>query len=194
MLLSSPSVPASRSSFLRGGVHRAGRAAPPPVGGLQIAEPSPGTPCTLCGTLACGGLLSRRAPVPGPGPAYLDQAREPSSYGSPSPGFPSVPRVRCHEARVSERGTNESGRTAPLPAGALDRGARSRHFERRIRHSRRKRPRQQASPDLWVRRDAVSAAAILKNCCSGRGQRSRRGLCRYWHRRSLRGPGARGSG
>ncbi|KAJ1191151.1 hypothetical protein NDU88_000467 [Pleurodeles waltl] len=71
-------------------------------GGLQITGPSPGAPCITRGSLARNGLLSRQAPVPGPGRACPNQAGEPLSQGSPSPGFSSVPRARRHGARVSE--------------------------------------------------------------------------------------------
>ncbi|KAJ1202832.1 hypothetical protein NDU88_006627 [Pleurodeles waltl] len=41
---------------------------------------------------------------------------------------------------------------------------------------------------------APRAQPPFLNCHSGRGQRSRLGVCQYWHQRSLQGPGARGSG
>ncbi|KAJ1214004.1 hypothetical protein NDU88_001632 [Pleurodeles waltl] len=130
-------------------------------GGLQITGPSPDAPCITRGSLARSGLLSRQAPVPGPGRACPNQAGEPPSQGSPSLGFSSVPRARCHRARVDE--DQRSGPRRSTTRRGPQVTACSRHFMCRKRHSHQRRPRQRAGPDPRARRDAASPAAILGN-------------------------------
>ncbi|KAJ1150371.1 hypothetical protein NDU88_003165 [Pleurodeles waltl] len=110
-------------------------------------------------------------------------------------GLPSSPSRTSITGPGSPRGIDENGRAAPLPAG----GPRSRSLHQALRAPHAALPSEVApsadkprSPGLPRRR--APGRHFLKNCCSGRGQRSRLGLCRYWHQRSLRGPGARGSG
>ncbi|KAJ1081575.1 hypothetical protein NDU88_001754 [Pleurodeles waltl] len=125
-----------------------------------ITWPGPGAPCRTRGSLTRSSFLSGQAPVPGPGRACLSQTGEPPSQGSPSPGFPSASRARCHGVRVSEgqRGTpaaslhHLSGAPGHSPLQAL---------QRRTRHSLRRRPHQRVGPDPRARRDAVSPVAIL---------------------------------
>ncbi|KAJ1159640.1 hypothetical protein NDU88_000145 [Pleurodeles waltl] len=123
-------------------------------GGLQITGPSPGAPCITRGSLAHSGLLSRLAPVPGPGRTCPNQAGEPPSQGSPSLGFSSVPRSRRHGARVPEDQRSRPRRSSTHWGPQVT--ARSRHFTRRTRHSHRRRPCQRAGPDPRARRDAIS--------------------------------------
>ncbi|KAJ1136277.1 hypothetical protein NDU88_002694 [Pleurodeles waltl] len=115
-LLPSPPAPASRGSSRReGSTEPAARS--PARGGLQIAEPSPGASCTARGTLARGGPLSRRVPVPGPGRACLAQVRELSSHGSPSPGFPSVLRAPVSRGLGLQEGSTKPAASLLRPRG-----------------------------------------------------------------------------
>ncbi|KAJ1112744.1 hypothetical protein NDU88_001005 [Pleurodeles waltl] len=110
-------------------------------------------------------------------------------------GLPSSPSCTSIMGPGSPRGIAENGHAAPLPAG----GSRLWSLHQALRAPHEALPSEAApsvdkprSPGLPRRR--APSRHFFKNSRSGRGQRSRLGLCRYWHRRSLRGPGARGSG
>ncbi|KAJ1092311.1 hypothetical protein NDU88_005422 [Pleurodeles waltl] len=142
-------APASLRSFRQGGVHQVGRVASSLAGGSR-----------LHGSLARSSFICGQAPVLGPGRASLSQTGEPPSQGSPSPGFPSALRARCHGVRVSEGQQGTPAASLHHPPGAPGHSP-LRALERCAWHSLRWRPRQRAGPGPRARRDAVSPAAIL---------------------------------
>ncbi|KAJ1141232.1 hypothetical protein NDU88_007566 [Pleurodeles waltl] len=144
------------------------------------------------GSLARSSFLRGQAPVLGPGRACLSQTGEPPSQGSPSPGFPSALRARCHGVRVSEgqRGTPAASLHHPPEPQVT---VRSRHFS--------------GAHGTHLGGGPVSGWALIPGLAempsarppswetyrSGRGQRSRLGPCRHRRQRSLRGLGASGN-
>ncbi|KAJ1148917.1 hypothetical protein NDU88_001741 [Pleurodeles waltl] len=144
--------------------------------GEGFTEPAASLPLPRGGSRSQSQVQVPPAPCVARSPAAVFSAGEPLSLG-PAPLIyirRGSPHPTAHLLRASPQspepgvtgpGSPRGGPTKPAapplyPRGALDRGARSRHFERRTRHSRQRRPRQQASPDLWARRDAASPAAI----------------------------------
>ncbi|KAJ1088630.1 hypothetical protein NDU88_001786 [Pleurodeles waltl] len=90
--------------------------------------------------------------------------------------------------------TNEAGRVAPLPAG----GPRSQPAPGTSCAPHGTRigggPVSGRAPIPGLAETPVAQPPSLEIYRSGRGQRSRLGLCRHRYRRSLRGPGARRNG
>ncbi|KAJ1204314.1 hypothetical protein NDU88_008093 [Pleurodeles waltl] len=129
-------------------------------GGLQITWPGPGAPCRTRGPLTRSSFISGQAPVLGPGRACPSQTGEPPSQGSPSPGFPSALRARCHGVRVPEGQQGTPAASLHHPPGAPGHSP-LRALQRCARHSLRWRPRQRVGPGPRARLDAASPAAIL---------------------------------
>ncbi|KAJ1197281.1 hypothetical protein NDU88_001143 [Pleurodeles waltl] len=183
------SAPASLRSFRRGGVHRASRVASSPAGGSRLqgqvqAPPVSRAACSPTAVFLAGRPLSR-------GPAAPVRIRR----GSPRPrAHPLRASPLSPEPGATEPRTNEAGRVAPLPAG----GPRSQPAlgTSRAAHG----TRIGGGPvSGWALIPGLAETPLarlpsLETYRSGRGQRSRLGLCRHRYRRSLRGPGDRENG